>query len=65
MCIDFGRKMKLSRPIAAPKKTAEPAEVGSARKKEDGELFDGVPQLRVDRSATGGGAGAGGAGIRM
>jgi hypothetical protein len=43
----------------------EPA-IGSKRKGEEKNTFgSGTPSMRVDRSATGGGAGAGGSGIKM
>lgn len=36
--------------VPNPEATAEPTQIGNARKKEDDELFGGVPDLRVDRS---------------
>lgn len=46
-----------------PEKIAEPTAIGDARKAEDTALFGGVPNLRVDRSATSGGVGADGSGL--
>lgn len=56
---------KVGKDTAQPEKTAEPVDIGDARTKEDNTLFGGVPDLRVDRSATTGGAAAGGAGLKM
>lgn len=48
-----------------PEAVATPDEIGASRKAEDQTLFGGVPDLRVDRSATGGGATAGGSGLKV
>lgn len=66
MCI-FGRPKdkKLANPIAQPEKVATDQEIGEARVAEDEALFGGIPDLRVDRSATSGGVATGGSGIRM
>lgn len=61
MC--FPKQKKLPKPTAEPEKPADPPEVGEARKAEDEQLFGGVPDLRTDRSALEGGAGAGGSGL--
>ena len=50
---------------AQPEQVATPDEIGASREAEDKTLFGGVPDLRVDRSATAGGATAGGAGLKM
>lgn len=52
-------------PTPQPGKTADPQEIGAARKAEDQTLFGGIPDLRVDRSTTGGGVGAGGSGLNV
>lgn len=63
MCL--GQKQtKLAKPIQAPEDAAPPEEIGAARAAEDELLFGGVPDLRIDRSAVGGGVGAGGTGLR-
>jgi hypothetical protein len=60
-----GGDQKVVKDMAEPEKTAEPDEVGAARKAEDEELFGGVPELRVDRSATSGGVAASGTGLKV
>ncbi|RWP84739.1 MAG: hypothetical protein EOR11_19965 [Mesorhizobium sp.] len=50
---------------AQPEKTADPQQIGQARQAEDQTLFGGIPDLRVDRSTTGGGVGAGGSGLNV
>jgi hypothetical protein len=51
---------------AAPSPIAEETALGDVRKAEDKALFgSSAPSLRVDRSATSGGVGADGAGLRM
>lgn len=52
-------------PTAQPEQTAEPQQIGQARQAEDQTLFGGIPDLRVDRSTTGGGVGAGGSGLNV
>lgn len=52
-------------PAAQPEKTADPQQIGQARQAEDQTLFGGIPDLRVDRSTTGGGVGAGGSGLNV
>jgi hypothetical protein len=52
-------------PTPQPQKTADPQEIGAARQAEDQTLFGGIPDLRVDRSTTGGGVGAGGSGLNV
>lgn len=51
--------------LPKPEAVAEPDEIGVARAAEDDSLFGGIPDLRVDRSLTGGGAGASGSGLNM
>ncbi len=63
MCIRFGGKPKTQGILPDPEKVADPTEVGTARKQEDNSLFGGIPDLRVDRSSTSGGVGAGGSGL--
>lgn len=58
MCF-FGKQKDVPKSIPAPAKSPEVPEVGAARKAEDDALFGGVPDLRVDRSATGGGVATG------
>jgi hypothetical protein len=65
MCFIPKNDASVAKPIAEPEKTAEPPAIGDARKAEDEALFGGVPDLRVDRSATSGGATAGGTGLKM
>lgn len=60
-----GDKQEALKPMPEPEETAEPDEVGAARKAEDEELFGGVPELRVDRSATAGGVAASGSGLKV
>lgn len=50
-----------------PEKTAEPSEIGDARRAEDQELFGegGTPQLRVDRAGTPASVGASGSGLKL
>lgn len=61
------KETKLAPAPAPPEKPAEPADVGDARAEEDEALFGegGVPDLRIDRSTTEGGAVAGGSGLNM
>lgn len=49
----FGGDKKLGRPVPAPEKTAELADIGTARTAEDVSLFGGVPDLISDRTASG------------
>lgn len=52
-------------PTAEPEETAEPTEIGAARKAEDEALFGGEQSLRVNTDTVGQGAVAGGTGLRM
>lgn len=65
MCFMPKKPKPLADPLAAPEKTADPQDVGAARKAEDNTLFGGVPDLRVDRSTTSGGAVDGGSGLNI
>lgn len=56
---------KVPGPTPQPEKTADPQQIGQARQQEDQTLFGGIPDLRVDRSTTGGGVGAGGSGLNV
>lgn len=60
---------KMSKPTVnqapQPEATAAPQDPTQNRKAEDKALFGGVPDLRIDPSATAGGATAGGAGLKM
>lgn len=58
-------KAKVGAPTPQPEKTADPQQIGQARQAEDQTLFGGIPDLRVDRSTTGGGVGAGGSGLNV
>lgn len=58
-------KATVPAPDAQPQKTADPQEIGAPRKAEDQTLFGGIPDLRVDRSTTSGGVGAGGSGLNV
>lgn len=59
------KQQKVPQEQKQPEPIANPDEVGEARIAENDALFGGVPDLRVDRSATGGGATSGGAGLKM
>lgn len=68
MCIFKRPKVKTM--AAAPQQSEEGAQeavVGSRRQAEDESLYGGfgAPSLRVDRSASGGGVGAGGSGLKV
>lgn len=63
MCFMKKQEVKQRDPIAPPEKIADPTDVGAVRKREDEELFGGVPDMRVDRSAIPD-AVAGGGGLR-
>ncbi len=64
MC--FGQKPPaVAKEMSQPEKVAEPDEIGASRAAEDEALFGGVPDLRVDRSLTDGGAGASGTGLNL
>lgn len=56
---------KVPGPDPQPQKVADPQQIGEARKAEDKTLFGGIPDLRVDRSTTSGGVGAGGSGLNV
>ncbi len=62
----FGGKKSsvVNQTVPEPQKTAEPDEIGSARKAEDEDLFgSSTPDLRVDRPSTG--TVAGGSGLKL
>jgi hypothetical protein len=63
MCPNLFKKPKVPGVLPSPAKVADPTQIGDARKAEDLALFDGTPDLRVDRSTTGGGVGSGGSGL--
>lgn len=56
---------KLDDPTPPPEETADPTKIGDKRQAEDKTLFGGVPNLRVDRSATAGGVGSTGTGLNV
>lgn len=58
-------KANVPAPTPQPEKTADPTEIGDARKAEDETLFGGIPDLRVDRSAAPTSMPAGGAGLAV
>lgn len=65
MCI-FGKKQSPTPQSTAPAaEAAQQTDVGSKRSQENIDLFGGVPDLKVDRSATEGGLAADGSGLRM
>ncbi|MDG4856422.1 hypothetical protein [Mesorhizobium sp. WSM4982] len=64
-CFFPKQKANVPAPDAQPEKVADPQALGAARKAEDQTLFGGIPDLRVDRSTTGGGVGAGGSGLNV
>lgn len=63
MCF-FPKAKTIPKDLPPPSKAPDVPEVGAARTAEDNALFGGVPDLRVDRSATGGGI-ATGAGLKI
>lgn len=63
MCFFPKTKKPLATTTSEPEKTADPQDIGGARKAEDNTLFGGVPDLRVDRTSTPTSIPAGGAGL--
>lgn len=65
MCIIPKAKVATQGQASQPEQTATPQDVGQARQQENQSLFGGVPDLRIDPSASSGGAVAGGSGLKM
>lgn len=63
MCFIKQKDVKQRDPLPSPEKVADPTDIGSSRQREDEELFGGVPDMRVDRTAVGEGV-AEGTGLR-